>query len=465
MGRQRKQTQPAGSGLLTALLEHSAAGCLFLALFILTLLGVGNALAVGALGLALCVLGLGQEEARVDLGVFVPLVLYNLMSAISSFRTYGNLIDGFASTQVIFPLLYLLVACLEEKERLFLRRLCATWVGTAAVYGIGQFAWLAVTSGTRRLSGLMGNPNAMGIFLVVGWFALVGCIPRSGERPGWAVCLRYLEPAVLIALSLTLSMGSFLSLAVGMAVLVRNETRHGSWRDVFRLTCRLLAKASLCMGLGVLAYLAASRTDVAWSCIPVLVYGGVIAAHWPRLEHFLEARPRMAAVLAAGGTLVAGAAVLVRPSSIATFAERLKMMKNGLGYLFREPLLGVGPYQWRLLNLYDGDTYFNTYHIHNVFLHVGVELGLVAAAMLAVVAVRHWQKKKPAAQRGGFAAFFFHSMMDTGFFYLGITGLTLLTVSDPWQRGKLLREKTLRGMFGAFALLFAYNIYCVLIGG
>ena len=72
-----------------------------------------------------------------------------------------------------------------------------------------------------------------------------------------------------------------------------------------------------------------------------------------------------------------------------------QMMRNGLGDIGVNPLLGVGPYQWRMLNLQDSDTYFNTWHIHNILIHVAVEMGLVAAAFLLAVAGRSLKIKEP----------------------------------------------------------------------
>ena len=103
--------------------------------------------------------------------------------------------------------------------------------------------------------------------------------------------------------------------------------------------------------------------------------------------------------------LVAGAAVLVRPGSAAIFAERLEMMGSGLHYLFQSPLTGVGPYQWRMLDLYDGGKYFNTWHIHNQWIHVGVELGLPALFCLAFAVARFLRRPKTDAQKAGFTAF------------------------------------------------------------
>ncbi len=460
MGEQRRRKE-TDLPPLRLLLERPAAGSLFLALVILTLTGVGNVIVVGLVGLLLCAAGSLQKSAKADLWIFLALLAYNIISMISSWAVYGNIILSYGSTQIIWPLLYLLAGTLEGREQALLRRLCALWVGAVALHGIGEFAYLSLTTGARRLSGIMGNPNAMGVFLVIGWFAAVSAAEEESEKS--RISLRYLEPLILLALSLTLSMGSFLSLAVGMAVLILR--REKTWPERFRFACRTLAKASLVMGTGMLTYLSAGRTDYPWFSLVTLAYGGAVICCWPAFCRFLEEHGNIAALASGAGVLVAGAAVAVRPSSLATFAERLAMMRNGMGYLTRSPLLGVGPYQWRLLNLYDDDKYFNTYHIHNVLIHVGVELGLIAMAALIVIAVRFWRKQSTPERQGGFAAFCFHCMMDTGFFYLGITGLTMLALGDPRQGGRTVGTGTLRVLLAAFAALFLYNIAVMLGGG
>ncbi len=133
---------------------------------------------------------------------------------------------------------------------------------------------------------------------------------------------------------------------------------------------QLLAKATFGVGTGLLLYLAAARTDYPWLCLPLLLYALTVAAGWRDFERFLLAKPKAAVGLAAFGGLVAAGLVLVRPSSLATFAERLQMMSNGLSYCWQNPLWGVGPYQWRGLNMQDADKFFNTWHIHNAFIHV-----------------------------------------------------------------------------------------------
>lgn len=54
--------------------------------------------------------------------------------------------------------------------------------------------------------------------------------------------------------------------------------------------------------------------------------------------------------------------------------------------------------------------------------------------------------------------------MDTSFFYLGITGLTLLTAGNPRQGGRTLGAWTVRAIFILFAALFAFNLYSARVG-
>lgn len=438
---------------LDRLIDNYAVTCILLAQFIMTLLGVGDVRIISLLGLLLCAVGLVQRSAQVDLWVFVPLVIYNLVGMASSCAAYGNITDGYASLQLILPVLYLLTACLEPQALRLLKRLCVIWAGAAAAAGLVRFAAQAVLQGrASRLGGVLGNPNALGIFLVLGWFLLMDC--RAG---GENFLLSRIEPVLLFALALTLSLGSFAAMAAGVLVLLWLKKRSASWRETFRYGCILLARASLGVGTGVLIYLSAARTDVPWVCLPLLLYGAAVAVSWPSYERFLEFSPRTAALISALGTAVALTLVAVRPSSIATFTERLEMMASASRYLAVNPLLGVGPYRWRMLDLYDGGKYFNTWHIHNALLHAGVELGWIAMAMLAVIVIRAFRKRKEDPVRAGWAAFCVHNMMDTSFFYLGIASLALIAAEDPRGGGKKLGGAELKVLFGLFAALFAVH--------
>ncbi len=436
---------------LDSLLDHYAAVCIALALFILSLVGVGDMVTVSLLGLLLCMVGLTRRSARVDLWILVPLLVYDLFCLVSSYAAYGNIADGYGVTHAIFPLLCLLTACLDQGERRLLGRLCVLWVSVAAGAGIAGFVFQAVTQGrVGRMGGLLGNPNAMGIFLVLGWAIALD----SGS---------FLEPLLLIGAAMTLSMGSFVAMAAGILVLLADKKRTASWGETVRYGCQLLAKASLGVGTGLLLYLSAARTRVPWVCLLLAAYAGAVLVLWKDLGRFLEAKPRMAALIAALGVLVALAAVLIRPSAVATFAERLEMMASGLHYLTADPLVGVGPFQWRLLDLHDGGKYFNTWHIHNVPLHVGVETGWIAMAALCLAGLRALDRRNPL--RAMTAAFLVHNLLDTSFFYLGVTALVLTAAGCAQEEGHTLGGGGTKVLFALLAGLFAYGLYYTVTAG
>lgn len=168
---------------MDSLIDHYAVVCIFLAQLIMTLLGVGNVRIISVLGILLCIVGLIQRSVQADFGILVPLILYNLISMISTYAVYGNITDGYGALQSVFPVLYLLMACLSDKELLTLKCLCAAWTGVVALCGICRFVWEATFQNqTGRLGGLLGNPNAMGIFMVIGWFSLMSCQIRENEN-------------------------------------------------------------------------------------------------------------------------------------------------------------------------------------------------------------------------------------------------------------------------------------------
>ena len=274
----------------------------------------------------------------------------------------------------------------------------------------------------------------MGIFLVMGWFLVLCCTEEDKS-------LSPLEPLVLMGAAMTLSMGSFVAMAVGVLVLLTEKKRRAGWGDTLAYACRVLAKASLGMGTGLLIYLAGARTGAPWLTLPLAAYGVALMALWRQFEEFLEAKPTLAALLTAGGVLVAAAAIAVRPSALDTFAE------------------GVGPFQWRLLDLHDGGTYFNTWHIHNAVLHVGVEMGWIAMAALVIIALRVLARPASPGGRALAAAYLAHNMLDTSFFYLGVTALALTAAGGLEQEGQELDGKWIRLLFACLAALFLYGLY------
>lgn len=453
----------AAEGRLGSWLAHYEVWCLALAVLALSLLGVGDVRIACGLGLILCGLGLARREARVDLRFLLPLALYPLVAMAASYGAYGNVAEGYGVMHSLFPVIYLLAACLSREERQMLRCCCGLLAGAVAAAGIGSFVWRAVSEGrVGRLAGLLGNPNALGIFLVVGWFILLHCkqYSRQDNKQDTLRLPAALEPILLLALALTLSMGSFLALAVGLLVMLVVNGRTVGWGEAFGLLCRLLAKAALGLGTGLLIYLAAVRSGVPWLCLLPLAYGVCLLVCWDTYERFLADSIRGSRLIAGLGGLIAAVSVLVRPSALLTLGERLEMMASGLKYLTVSPLLGVGPFRWRFLDMNDGGKFFNTWHIHNVPIHIGVEMGLIAMGLVVWLGIWALFKPKEPNLKAGAAAFICHNLIDTSFFYLGITALTLAGTGEPQAGGQKLGPVAVKAVFALFTGVFAWGLYC-----
>ena len=168
------------------------------------------------------------------------------------------------------------------------------------------------------------------------------------------------------------------------------------------------------------------------------------------VDHFLRVYRWVGPVVTSTALLMAVPVLLLRTNSIATFIERLQMIRNGLGYLFYNPILGLGPYQWRFYNLADNDLYFNSWYIHNSLIHIGVEFGLIAFAMAVLLIVRRY--RKGGSELPGFTAFLAHNMLDVSYFYPGIAAIALFTTVNPGDRGRTL-SRPAAGLF--FAVFFA----------
>ena len=440
--------------------DNCVALCTLLVIIALSFIGVGNAIFVCALGFVLCVALLTKRSMKLDLWVFVPLLVYIVLSAAASLRVYGTVTEGYVCVQAILLVVYLAVASMDEREARFLRRASVVWLALAAAIGIGMFVVAAFGGVVSRLGWPLGGANALGIFMVIGWFALSGISGQGAvDRT-----LRHAEPLILAALALTLSLGSFGALVIGLVAMLLYSKRNRTWSAVFADAAVMVVKLVIGVGTGICLYLAPSWGDLPVFNIVTVMYLIALVAFWPALEVFLRAHMRITAPFAILGPIVALVAAFIRGSAPATFLERIAMIQNGISYLAVNPLLGVGPYQWRTLNMMDGDLYFNTWHIHNSLVHVVVELGIIAAIMLIVIAVRFFIKRREPEQRGAFIAFIIHNMFDTSFFFPVTASLLMVTAGSPRTTGALLYGMPVKLLAGVFALVFGAITTCLALG-
>lgn len=426
---------------------------LFLSFFILTFIGAGNLLVISVVGLLLCLTGMLETTTEVDLWIFIPLTLYTVLSLLSGYRTYGSTLDGLSTTQAIFPVIYLLTACLNNANRVLLKLLCTVWIGLIAAGGIVQFTIEAFLGTADRLSGLLGNPNATGILLVLGWFAQQSCLIdlHGTQHSRLQSVLNALGFLMLAALALTLSIGAFGALAIGMiAMSIYGKEKASTF------FCRA-AEVIFAIGSGILLYIAGDYAGTPWIALLMVFYLLAAAILQNALRQCLQDFRWLRVLILLVGVSGTAGLLFLRPNAVATFTERLTMIQHALRYLGREPLLGIGPYQWRRYNLQDADPYFNTWHIHNIFVHVGVELGLPAMGMLIFTAIRHACKRENKAQRGAFFAALIHNLMDTSFFYISTVPLLMMTAAKDERKTHTMHAVTVKCIFGAFGILFAWN--------
>lgn len=422
--------------------------------------GIGMPYFTALAGIAACVVGFSIRDAiRVDWMLLCSVAFYVVWNGVSAVAINGDVMQGYASIESIWPVLILLCGALSGGQRVMFRRFQAGVFGIAAATGILYFL-LRPRGISFRLDWIMHNANAMAIFLVIGWFLMIS--PDTSGQDRVSRTLRACEPVVLAALGLTLSMGGFVSMAAGILVSAGAEyAASRSMEFVLTRTSNLLARAAVGIGTGILLYISVTRTDWYWLGWAVGVFILMLAACWDDCLACLSGRAGFA--MAGIGVLIAVIAILLRPNATATFLERLDMIKNGLGYASNpdDMLFGIGPFNWRLRNLADSDKYYNTWHVHNALVHAAVEFGI--PAMLAVLGMFVALFRRVACNKyllPAVAAFACHCTMDTGFFCVGLTGFVLCTImlSGDDSNLRVLPGWAAKLAFAVLGLFFAYVV-------
>ena len=424
----------------------------FTCFVIFTFTGIGMPLLIALSGMLLCMSGFLEGEVCVDPWIFISMIGFVGVCAFSSFTTFGNFNEGYTGILAIYPVVYMIMSYLDETQSRLLRKLCILWGELIAVHGIVVTIFDCFKSMVFRLGGIIGNPNALGIFLAIIWLAVLRERKEveSDKNTGLDQCIHCLAPFILVAIALTLSMGSFLALAVGVIIFMIQEKK---------IDFSLMAEMSIYAGTGLLIFIAGRKTEYEFLILLPAVYAVILAFNSKDFIAFFKAHNKLSAGITAVGVLGGLITVILRPSAAATFAERVEMMKNGLGYFMENPITGVGSYQWRILNFHDSDKYFNTWHIHNIPIHVAAELGIIALILLVVIFIRAVAKKENRNARPAIGAFILHNLMDTSFFYLGDTSALLFTNRCITGKEIKLGNITARLVYGIF---FIYFVYCLL---
>ncbi len=305
----------------------------------------------------------------------------------------------------------------------------------------GQGLWRASTTLTyaNAAAGLIG-PLAL--------FALARATAMEGrQRTIWVLGLLML----FVGLGATLSRAGFLAFAFGVIVVLRAR----GLRTVFSVVVPVLCGT----GIALVALGPSFREE--GSARPILALVGLLVGIAATLATSSWSARRLGGLVIAGA-LTAGLAVVggsgggvlhrvvdTRLSLVST--DRSEMLDAGLEVMRTDPWTGVGPGNGRLHYRQGNGRFVEARFVHNEYLQIGIELGLVGMVLLVSMlgAMAHGVKKgaglvhpgiAPALSPGvsvGVAAALVALVVQAGFDFLWhlpaipLVGATLAGVSWP----------------------------------
>jgi hypothetical protein len=256
------------------------------------------------------------------------------------------------------------------------------WLGVAGRVG----SWAFQAQGLWRASSTLTYPNATAAVLAAISLVVLG---RLIATPG-SVALAVAAAGLLTGLAATMSRAGVLALVVGLVVLaglggvgVTARAVVGPVAGALVATIGLLpsmpaaspARPALALGgLGVGLVLAALVVRLRrWSAVALV--GGVLVAGLAGL------------LLSAGGGIGGAAHTVAQARGNLASPDRTGALHAALRLVAQHPLTGTGPGQANLRwKGHDHGSQLYTY-VHNEYLQVTAELGLVGLGLLAVVLV------------------------------------------------------------------------------
>lgn len=119
----------------------------------------GSNFIVGVLCICLCGMGFFIKEVKIDMKMFVLMMVMFGFASLSSMQTIGTPFSGYVSKWMLFLILYLWLGCLSEKESYVLRKYVVYWIAVVAGLSVLTFFVHAVTEGGGRLSVITMKKN------------------------------------------------------------------------------------------------------------------------------------------------------------------------------------------------------------------------------------------------------------------------------------------------------------------
>lgn len=346
-------------------LDNYVLTLLSLTLMALCFAGLGMPFLTCIIGLFLCVIGISRRQFTVNTVSLLALSGYIAWCMLSSFFVKGDAMQGYASMQAILPVLFLLIGTFNSVDKVKLRKVLVVWTALVAMANLLELFVTTFSGGVvTRVSGVFDNPNYTGVFLVLGWFTV---LDMQGDAPSSSL-LSKIEPLILSALVLTLSMGSYLTACVGVLIVVVLSCRGDySFHNVTESFISFVVRAVMGSSPGLLLYLVMTRTTYTWFSVIILVWLIALMWYWEPCITYLRSAACLKCVAVAVGIIGIVIMLVIRPSALETIQERIYMIRNGLGYARNNLLFGVGSFHWHELNLLDSDKCFNSWCVHNAF--------------------------------------------------------------------------------------------------
>jgi len=280
----------------------------------------------------------GKFSIQVDLRQpFLWYALFLLWAGISIFwsiNPHRTLVEFLQLSS--FGLVFLLASSLNEEDIVRLGRIALITGFGIALLGLSQYLLLD----SSRIESTLTNANVFGIFMVMlflfGWAYYL----RRPHRYLLVVCV-----TVLVALILTSSRGSFISLALTLPLIMLGLQRA----DIKTAAIKTFA----CLALALL-----------------FAQGGMFVA--PYLQEAVGESTALSRVITTRSSFVSWAGV-----------SRLAFWETGLRVALSQPLTGsgLGTFSLAYFTEYVDNIWYSRY-VHNHYIQTMAELGLVGAVLL-----------------------------------------------------------------------------------
>lgn len=390
--------------------------------------------------LLLCLYCFVKGKTQIDLWILIPLFAIPVLGLLS---TYINQLDFYANYTLPFmalAIIYCVLSYCSQKERDALRRVLIVWGALIGIVALCNYIIQAQQYHAARLNTIIGNPNTSGLVFAFLLLCFLSYRKKWEEVRSPFLCA---EPLLITSLCLTLSVSSIASFGVGVVVyFIYQKAIYKN--PIIHMVSSYICCLFIGFAIALLLYTAANYTNAPWLCIILGLYLVAVSLFWHPLVALINQHALFARIGSMASIVAIIALVTLRPNALLSFQDRLAMIADGLTYAGLNPLFGIGPLQWYHYNTTMSGTPFNTFFIHNVFMHTVVELGFFALLCLIILIIRFGTKQHNALGLSLGVAFLLHSLVDTALFIPLVPLVFMLMTAQPQERGIVFSDKAIR---------------------